>query len=95
MEPATSAANDAVTTALFDAPATIRPIARLEIDTMPSFAPSTTARNHPDRAPRCWPSGDAIVANAPLTAPSVVATQIIVGMHSKPPATGGAQAVVE
>ena len=47
--PAKRPANPAVMTALLDELAAATPITRLAVDTIPSFAPSTAARNHPIR----------------------------------------------
>ena len=51
--PATSSAAAALRIVLREAPDAITPIIRLATETMPSSAPSTAARSHPARWPRC------------------------------------------
>jgi hypothetical protein len=50
--PATKPAMPATSTALRDAPAAATPMIRLAVETIPSFAPSTAARNQPIRCVR-------------------------------------------
>ena len=47
--PANRPANPAVMTAFLDESAAATPITKLAVDTIPSFAPSTAARNQPTR----------------------------------------------
>ncbi len=47
--PATSPAMPATSTSLRDAPDAATPMIRLAVDTIPSLAPSTAARNQPIR----------------------------------------------
>src|SRR3954467_3308656 len=51
--PATRPAMPAVITALVDAPEAATPNTRLAVETMPSLAPRTAARNQPMRSARC------------------------------------------
>ncbi len=53
IEPATSPAIPAIKTACFDAGAAATPIMRLAVDTIASSEPSTAARSHLERSPRC------------------------------------------
>ena len=51
--PPTSPATPAVTIAVRELPAAATPTSRLAVDTIPSFAPRTAARNHPMRCDAC------------------------------------------
>ena len=53
MAPATSPDRPATITALWFACALATPMMRLEVESTPSFAPRTAARNHPSRPVTC------------------------------------------